>query len=74
MAFPLPHNTSTPRSWLQDEEEVRPLANLINTSHEHKHNNEYNTTLSTLIHTLSKVENRTNMFCLPNTRRKEITL
>ena len=23
LAFPLPHNTSTPRSWLQDEEEVR---------------------------------------------------
>ena len=22
LAFPLPHNTSTPRSWLQDEEEV----------------------------------------------------
>ena len=32
LAFPLPHNTSTPRSWLQDEEEVRPLANLIHTT------------------------------------------
>ena len=35
------------------------------TSHEHnnEHNNEHNTTLSTPIHTLSKVENMTNMFC-----------
>ena len=29
LAFPLPHNTSTPRSWLQDEEEVGDLSNLF---------------------------------------------